>query len=58
MIPLQYVSAQTILKLLDGFGTKANSVRADAGRNLLLVSGSGPERQATRPRNQSGYRSR
>ncbi len=46
VIPLQHVSAQTLIKLLDGFATKAGSVRADAGRNMLLVQGSGAERRA------------
>lgn len=46
VIPLQHVSAQTLLKLLDSFATRTGSVRADAGRNLLLVQGTGPERRA------------
>ena len=46
VIPLQHVSAQTLLKLLDSFATKTGSVRADNGRNLLLVQGTGPERRA------------
>jgi general secretion pathway protein D len=46
VIPLQYVSAQTLIKLLDGFATRAGSVRADTGRNLLLIQGSGAERRA------------
>jgi general secretion pathway protein D len=45
IVPLQYVSAQTILKLLDSFATKPGSVRADAARNLLLIQGTGAERQ-------------
>ena len=46
IVPLQYVSAQTILKLLDSFATKPGSVRADATRNLLLIQGTGSERQS------------
>jgi general secretion pathway protein D len=46
VVPLQYVSAQTILKLLDSFATKPGSVRADATRNLLLIQGTGEERSA------------
>jgi general secretion pathway protein D len=46
VIPLQYVSAQTLSKLLDSFATKQGSVRADAGRNLIIVQGSGADRQA------------
>ena len=46
VIPLQYVSAQTLSKLLDSFATKQGSVRADPGRNLIIVQGSGSDRQA------------
>jgi general secretion pathway protein D len=46
IVPLQYVSAQTILKLLDSFATKPGSVRADTTRNLLLIQGTGSERQS------------
>jgi general secretion pathway protein D len=45
VIPLQYVSAQTLVKLLDSFALKPGTVRADAGRNLLLIQGSGSERR-------------
>jgi general secretion pathway protein D len=45
VVPLQYVSAQTLLKLMDSFATKAGMVRADTGRNLLLIQGSGAERR-------------
>ncbi len=45
VVPLQYVSAQTLLKLMDSFATKAGAVRADVGRNLILVQGTGPERR-------------
>lgn len=46
VVPLQYVSAQTLLKLMDSFATKPGVVRADATRNLLLIQGTGPERRA------------
>jgi general secretion pathway protein D len=46
VIPLRYVSAQAILKLLDGFGIKPNAVRVDNARNLLLIQGSGTDRRA------------
>jgi general secretion pathway protein D len=46
VVPLQYVSAQTLLKLMDSFATKAGSVRADTTRNLLLIQGTGAERRA------------
>ncbi|MGJ5181211.1 type II secretion system secretin GspD [Bradyrhizobium oligotrophicum] len=45
VVPLQYVGAQTILKLMDSFATRAGSVRADATRNLLLIQGTGAERR-------------
>jgi general secretion pathway protein D len=45
VVPLQYVSAQTLLKLMDSFATKAGAVRADTGRNLLLIQGTGAERR-------------
>jgi general secretion pathway protein D len=45
VVPLQYVSAQTTLKLMDSFATKPGSVRADATRNLLLIQGTGAERR-------------
>src|SRR5579864_8384510 len=46
VVPLRYVSAQAILKLLDGFGIKPNSVRVDNARNLVIIQGTGPERRA------------
>jgi general secretion pathway protein D len=45
VVPLQYVSAQTLLKLLDSFALKPGTVRADSGRNMLLIQGSGAERR-------------
>lgn len=45
VVPLQYVSAQTVIKLVDGFGTKPGMVRGDTGRNLVLVQGTGSERR-------------
>ncbi len=45
VVPLQYVSAQTLLKLMDSFATKPGTIRADSTRNLLLIQGSGAERR-------------
>ncbi|WP_079544690.1 type II secretion system secretin GspD [Bradyrhizobium lablabi] len=45
VVPLQYVSAQTVLKLMDSFATKPGMVRADSTRNILLIQGSGAERR-------------
>ena len=44
-VPLRYVSATTLIKLLDSFATKPGAVRADSVRNLLLIQGTGPERK-------------
>jgi general secretion pathway protein D len=45
VVPLQYVSAQTLLKLMDSFATKPGMVRGDTTRNLLLIQGTGEERR-------------
>src|SRR5882724_10869071 len=45
VVPPQYVTAQTLLKLMDSFATKAGAVRADTTRNLLLIQGTGAERR-------------
>jgi general secretion pathway protein D len=46
IVPLRYVSAQTVFKLLDAFGVKASAIRPDNGRNTLMISGSGTDRAA------------
>jgi general secretion pathway protein D len=46
VLPLQYVSVQTVSKLLDSFAVKAGMIRADTSRNLLMIQGSGAERRA------------
>jgi general secretion pathway protein D len=46
VVPLRYVSAQTVFKLLDAFGIKAATLRPDTGRNTLIISGSGSDRGA------------
>jgi general secretion pathway protein D len=45
VISLRYVSAATLLKLIDSFATKPGTVRADTSRNMLLIQGSGAERR-------------
>jgi general secretion pathway protein D len=45
-VPLRFVSAPTLTKLLDNFATKQGSVRVDASRNILIIQGSGPERRS------------
>ncbi|MGY8668369.1 type II secretion system secretin GspD [Bradyrhizobium sp. UFLA05-109] len=46
VVPLRYVSAQNIFKLLDAFGVKASTMRPDNTRNTLIVTGSGTDRAA------------
>ena len=46
VVPLRYVSAQSVFKLLDAFGVKATTLRPDNGRNTLIVTGSGTDRAA------------
>ena len=43
---MQYVSAQTLTKLLDNFAAKPGMVRADPTRNLVVIQGSGEDRRA------------
>ncbi|MBN8989402.1 MAG: type II secretion system secretin GspD [Rhizobiales bacterium] len=45
IVPLQYVSAQTLIKLVDSFATKPGMIRADPGRNLILIQGTSSERR-------------
>jgi general secretion pathway protein D len=47
VLPLHYISGGALIKLLDSFATRPGMVRADPGRNLLLIQGTGPERRAT-----------
>ena len=42
VVPLQYVSATTLIKLLDSFATKPGAVRVDSTRNMLLIQGVAP----------------
>ena len=46
VVPLQYISATTLTRLLDSFATKPGSVRVDSARNMLLIQGNGAERRA------------
>ena len=46
VVPLRYVSAQAMMKLLDGFGVRPNTVRVDSARNFLLIQGSGNDRRS------------
>jgi general secretion pathway protein D len=44
-IPVQYVSGATLVKLMEGFASKPGTIRTDPGGKLLLVLGTGSERQ-------------
>jgi len=46
VVPLQFVSAATLTKLLDNFAAKPGMVRADPSRNILVIQGNAGERQA------------
>ena len=46
ILPLRHVSAQTLISLIDGFGVRPGSVRAEAARNLLIVLGNSADRKA------------
>ena len=45
VVPLRYVSARTLVKVLDSFATKPGTVRVDPERNIVLIQGTGAERQ-------------
>ena len=45
VLPLRYVSAANMVKLIDSFAARPGAIRADATRNLLLFTGTGSERQ-------------
>lgn len=45
VLPLNYVSADAMLRLLENFLTRGGSAKADASGNLLLIRGSSRERQ-------------
>lgn len=40
IVPLKYISALEMKKILESFTTNAEQVRVDAGRNLMILSGS------------------
>lgn len=44
VLPLQNVSADTVVRLVEGFGAPSGSAKVDASRNLLIVQGTAPER--------------
>ena len=46
VIPLEFVSAQTLIKLLDNYAAKAGMVRAEPSRNLIVIQGNSADRRA------------
>ena len=46
VIPVQYVSGETLVKLMEGFESKPGAIRSDPSGKILLVLGTGTERQA------------
>ena len=45
VIPVQYVSGATLVKLMEGFASKPGTIRTDPSGKILLVIGTGSERQ-------------
>ena len=45
VLPLRFITADNMMKLMEGFSTKPGAVRIDPTRNLLIVQGSGEERR-------------
>jgi general secretion pathway protein D len=46
VLPLHYVSAATLIKLLDSFAVRPGMVRSEPTRNLLVIQGTGAERRS------------
>ena len=46
VIPLRYVSGNTLSKLLEGFAARPGAIRTDPSGKLLVVTGLGSERQS------------
>ncbi len=46
VIPLQYVSGATLAKLLEGFAARPGAIRTDPSGRMLMIVGTGPERQS------------
>jgi len=45
VVPLRYVSSQTVAKLLEGFSVKPGAIKSDSSGNVLIISGSAAERR-------------
>jgi general secretion pathway protein D len=46
VIPLEYISGATLTRLMEGFAAKPGTIRADPSGRIILVLGTGAERQA------------
>ena len=46
VVPLQYVSAQDMAKVLEPFAPEGSILHVDPSRNLIMISGTGDERSA------------
>jgi general secretion pathway protein D len=46
VVPLRFVSAQTLIKLLANYAAKPGMIRAEPSRNLIIVQGSSEDRRA------------
>jgi general secretion pathway protein D len=46
VIPLRYVSGATLTKLLEGFASRPGAIRTDPAGKILIVVGTGSERQS------------
>ncbi len=46
VVPLKYVSGTTLTRLLEGFATRPGAIRTDPSGRLLIVVGTGSERQS------------
>jgi general secretion pathway protein D len=46
VVPLRYVSGDTLSRLLEGFAARPGAIRTDPSGRLLLIVGTGPERQS------------
>ncbi len=46
VLPLQYASSQSVMRLVEGFGARPGSIRVDPANNLLLIAGTAQERQS------------
>jgi len=45
VLPLRFVSAKTMLGLIDGFATRPDSIRVESASNMLLIVGTAAERR-------------